>query len=74
MVSFRSASTPSHADSLLPDLTDRNRVERIEQLLRRAVERGGYMTNADLIEARELLRRQFGRTLDTQILAHTIIQ
>ena len=47
---------PSHDDSLLPDLTNRNRVERIEQLLRRAVERGGYMTNADLIEAREVLK------------------
>ena len=31
---------PNHDDSLLSDLTYRNRAERIEQLLRRAVERG----------------------------------
>ena len=43
-------------DRQQPDPTSRSRSQRIEQLLRRAVERGGYMTNADLIEARELLR------------------
>lgn len=32
------------------------RAYETELLLRRAVDRGGYMTNADLIEARELLR------------------
>lgn len=33
-----------------------DRAYETELLLRRAVRRGGYMTNADLIEARELLR------------------
>ena len=33
-----------------------DRAYETELLLRRAVCRGGYMTNADLIEARELLR------------------
>jgi hypothetical protein len=33
-----------------------DRAYETELLLRRAVERGGYMTNTDLIEARELLR------------------
>ena len=49
-----------HDDHPTPDLTHSSRADRIEQLLRRAVERGGYMTNADLIGAREVLggRRQ----------------
>ncbi len=45
-------------DRQQPDPTSRSRSQRIEQLLRRAVERGGYMTNADLIEAREVLAEQ----------------
>ena len=45
-------------DRRQPDPTSRSRSQRIEQLLRRAVERGGYMTNADLIEAREVLAEQ----------------
>lgn len=41
-----------------PDQTSRSRSQRIEQLLRSAVERGGYMTNTNLIEAREVLAEQ----------------
>lgn len=49
---------PYRNDRQQPDPTSRSRSQRIEQLLRRAVERGGYMTNADLIEAREVLAEQ----------------
>jgi hypothetical protein len=49
---------PDQDDRQQPDPTSRSRSQRIEQLLRRAVERGGYMTNADLIEAREVLAEQ----------------
>ena len=49
---------PDQDDRQQPDQTSRSRSQRIEELLRRAVERGGYMTNADLIEAREVLGRR----------------
>ncbi len=35
-----------------------DRAYEVELLLRRAVDRGGYMTNADLLDARELLNNE----------------
>lgn len=46
---------PDQDDRQQSDPPSASRSQRISLLLRRAVERGGYMTNADLIEARELL-------------------